>query len=287
MTCLIHTSFPRLFPIICKEKKRISLNMSYNEDVPCIQYSLVVNERFDVTVCISGIRVESNDLAGVPFLAHTKLVTCEQLYEMLNYLDQNPLIKLESSIVDHVLHSLQLLSSSEKLEFIKEQLSLMYSKRNGGRYSHSLLCMATMWHDISPATYNQMLADNVLTLPSPRHLRRLTSALKADLDLADSSIKYLTVRKEKLAEKDLKVAVLLDEVHCRMKVQYSNGKFYGLENGEATKTLLCTMVKSVAGKYRDVVSMTPITNINAEKVYIVWMNIIKVLKNIGFDVVPR
>ena len=41
----------------------------------------------------------------------------------------------------------------------------------------------------------------------------------------------------------------MDEVYCQKKVQYLNGQFYGLENN-VTKTMLCTMIKSVAGKYR-------------------------------------
>ena len=44
------------------------------------------------------------------------------------------------------------------------------------------------------------------------------------------------------------------------------------------------MLKSVAGKYRDIVTMSPVVNINAEKIYLVWCNLLKVLTNIGFDV---
>ena len=45
------------------------------------------------------------------------------------------------------------------------------------------------------------------------------------------------------------------------------------------------MVKSVDGKYRDVICMTPISNINAEKIYKVWFNCLEVLTEIGFDTV--
>ena len=38
-------------------------------------------------------------------------------------------------------------------------------------------------------------------------------------------------------------------------MQYSNGQFYGKESKEITKTLLCAMIKSVCGKYRDIVAM--------------------------------
>ena len=74
-------------------------------------------------------------------------------------------------------------------------------------------------------------------------------------------------------------------MHCERKVQYANGKFYGSENGEVTKTLLCVMIKSAAGRYRDIICMTPISNINAEKISTVWRSCLEVTTKIGFDVV--
>ena len=141
-----------------------------------------------------------------------------------------------------------------------------------------------MWHNASSALYKIILSDDVLTLPVDRHIRRLTHAITPDLELADSSVQYLTARKKKLSEKDTKVVVLLDEVFNQMKAQYSHGKFYGLENGVPTKTILCTMIKSVAGRYRDIVSMSPQANVTAEKIHVVWKNLMKVLTEIGFEV---
>ena len=77
----------------------------------------------------------------------------------------------------------------------------------------------------------------------------------------------------------------MDEVHCQKGVNYPNGKFFGLENNEVSKTLLCLMIKSVSGKYRDVISMTSIANINDEKLYSAWDNSVKVHTSIGFDAI--
>ena len=77
----------------------------------------------------------------------------------------------------------------------------------------------------------------------------------------------------------------MDKVYSRKMVQYTNGKFYGIENGAPTKTVSCVMLKSVAGRYRDVISMSTICNINADKLYEVWSNVIKVASEIGFDIV--
>ena len=44
------------------------------------------------------------------------------------------------------------------------------------------------------------------------------------------------------------------------------------------------MIKSVAGRYRDIVSMSPQANVTAEKIHVVWKNLMKVLTEIGFEV---
>ena len=174
---------------------------------------------------------------------------------------------------------------NRKIAFIAEQLSLPYVKPNGRRYSSSLLAMAYMWQSISPATYRQIVAGDVLTLPAARYVRSLVSAVGNDLKLTEPAEECLSSRFSKLKDRDTTVTLLMDEVHCQKSVNYSNGKFFGLENNEVSKTLLCLMIKSVSGKYRDVIYMTPISNINDEKLYIAWDNSVKVLTSIGFDVV--
>ena len=51
-----------------------------------------------------------------------------------------------------------------------------------------------------------------------------------------------------------------------------------------TKTLLCSMLKSVAGKYLDIVSLTPVTKINSGIIQKVYLALVEVVHGIGFDV---
>ena len=87
--------------------------------------------------------------------------------------------------------------------------------------------MSVMWQQISPAAYHQIASEDILTLPTQRHLRRLPSALDVNLEITDSTIAYLQARKSKLSTKDLLVNVIMDEVFCQKKVQYSH--FTGLK----------------------------------------------------------
>ena len=47
--------------------------------------------------------------------------------------------------------------------------------------------------------------------------------------------------------------------------------------------MLCVMLKSVAGKYRDIVAMAPISNISADKLYKIWIDVVTKVSKIGFD----
>ena len=76
----------------------------------------------------------------------------------------------------------------------------------------------------------------------------------------------------------------MDEVYVQKSVQYANGKFYGMEDNEVVTTLLCVMIKSVGGNYKDVVSITYIVNIDADILYQVWLNVVKAVTELQFDI---
>ena len=170
-----------------------------------------------------------------------------------------------------------------KIAFLCEQLELVLKPPKGRRYSPELLAWCCVLDRTSPACYGQMLSDGKLSLPCKKHLRRLTHALTLDLDFSESTRRYLKARLSKLELKDKVVSVIMDEVHTRKTSDYSNGRFFGMdENGNLTKTLLGLMVNSIAGRYRDMVSMSPVTNLTADKMKTVWTNAMKLLTEIGF-----
>ena len=77
--------------------------------------------------------------------------------------------------------------------------------------------------------------------------------------------------------------VIIDEVYTAKQVQYVNGKFYGIEESNITKTLLCIMIKAVTGKYRDVIGLVPCSTLDAKKQHELWIKILPTLCQIGFE----
>ena len=157
------------------------------------------------------------------------------------------------------------LLDNKNMSLIIELLSLAILKPGQRRYSSSLLAVAVMWQNISPAAYRQIYQEGILTPPSERRIRQLTSVIGVDMELGDSTKAYLYARKSKLQPKDCLISVIIDEIYTSKQVHYIHGKFYGNESGTVTKTLLCVMIRSIAGKYRDVIAMLPCSNLDGKK----------------------
>ena len=57
----------------------------------------------------------------------------------------------------------------------------------------------------------------------------------------------------------------MDEVYVAKRSEFtrSNGRIYGMENKDQTKTLLTGRFRSIAGNYEDVIAMVPLDKINS------------------------
>ena len=77
---------------------------------------------------------------------------------------------------------------------------------------------------------------------------------------------------------------MIDEIYSAQRIEYSNGKFYGGYDDQVTKTLLCFMIASVAGRYKDVIAMVPLTKISGDIIASHYDVCLKSLKSVGFDI---
>ena len=57
--------------------------------------------------------------------------------------------------------------------------------------------------------------------------------------------------------------LLIDEIYTAKRLEFQNGKLYGLDNDSPTKTICGFMLSSVAGKYKDMVSLVQVGNLNS------------------------
>ncbi len=144
-----------------------------------------------------------------------------------------------------------------------------------------MLSMAVIWQNCSPALYKQMWQEGILTIPAPKYLDRLTSAFKVEGgtvqgDVPQSTKQYLKTRFSTLNQREKTVNLMLDEVYTSKRVEYSAGKFYGYENQTVTKTLLGFMIKSVGGKFHEMITLVPLSKVDANIIDVIWHKILEV-----------
>lgn len=81
----------------------------------------------------------------------------------------------------------------------------------------------------------------------------------------DSSA-YLTLSVSKLSEYECNIVLMTDEIYVAKCVEYSGGEVKGLvADSSVASTLLCFTVKPAGGKYKDLVSIYPMSKFTLSK----------------------
>ena len=169
--------------------------------------------------------------------------------------------------------------------FAAEQLRLVAKPPNTRRYSPFLLGNAIIWDRTNPKLYEIMCNSALFCLPHSRTLRRLTSALQVNSGLDDGTMTYLSMRLKKVEPRQRLVNLSMDEVYTAQSVELTGGRVYGETAGVVTKTLFCTHINSVAGKYEDMISMLPVPHVTRDDIEETFNKVLKSLTEIGFKVV--
>ena len=174
--------------------------MNVSDSKPVVNFSLKLHKDLTFEIWCDGLMLihsyVSSEILQLP--KHMKSF-CE-LKNVLNAIEESyRTIRSkvdESLLIDEVIDLLgnPRFANNSKITFISEQLSLSTAKPSQIRYSPSTLGHAVMWHKTSPALYRRIRQSEVVTLPTERHVRRITSAFDVDMKMGESTIAYPKAR---------------------------------------------------------------------------------------------
>ena len=266
--------------------------MSSSEDEGLqIVFSVLIAESLAVSVFIKHVKIRVAEFQD--FIHDGKLRSSHDLVNLLAAIKSRAAsFHTDPCNLEHFLKKIEDFEGYEnpeqelKVAFALEQLNLALKPKMGRRYSPDMLSCALQWMKTSPALYRQLLDEGLLTLPSVNHLQKISTALNVETgELSESTLNYLRLRIKKLNDWERNCILIVDEIYSAQRVEYSNGRFFGQKNGEPTKTMLGLMIKSVAGKYSDMIALVPQTKLNSEVLKSEFDKVFEATTVVGFHMV--
>lgn len=174
--------------------------------------------------------------------------------------------------------------SLKKISFIKDQLTLALTRRP--QYSAELMLWASSIFFQFPGGYNKLRNSEVLTIPHPDYLKRITADIKSDTGIKKQQIEYFVKKYQHLEEHEKTINILFDEIYVTPKVEYKGGHLIGsTEHKEVATKIQAFMLSSVFSKNEDIVALYPVKQSSAVDLREMILNIIKILTKIGFRIV--
>ena len=265
--------------------------LQMNDDfVPAVQASVTVKADLSVVVTVKGEKVSSTHYRDI--MNTSSLETMSQLLNLMARVKawsdgDEPAVPhclLDTAVTCLQQHIDSLDEDSEQLSFIVEQLKLLTTNKYSRHYSPQLTVLAYLVHATSCSAYEVLLHQNVLCLPSVRTLGKITRHVNTNTGLDNTA--YLKLRFAKLNAFQRTVLLIIDEIYIAKRVEYCAGKVEGLTaEGTAASTLLCFMIKSVVGKYKDIVAIYPVAGLTAVKQHECYEEVMSTVHEVGFNVV--
>lgn len=183
--------------------------------------------------------------------------------------------------------------TEKKIGFLLEQLSLAIQSKHSRKYSSDILACGSMWKATSPALYNQILREGLLTLPTVSWLKKLTESMPMSFGLTDGIKSYLKLRIKNLSSRERKVILAFDEIYVNQQVEFCGGRFFGLQtenhaNEDPTKnpckTVLCFHISSLFSPFEDIVAQYPVMNLDSSVLKSCYNSVMEALHEVGFEV---
>ena len=170
------------------------------------------------------------------------------------------------------------------LNFILEQLKLLFITKKQHRYSVEMFVMSYVMHATSSKAYERLCQEQIIMLPSMKTLRKITMGVDQRTRLDDSD--YLNIRFLKLNFFDRNVLLMVDKIYPSKRVKSSGRQVFCLtESCAVAATALCFMIKSLASGYQDMVRIYLIKNLKAETQKACFDKVILLVYEIGFNVI--
>uniref|UniRef100_A0A2L2Y813 Transposable element P transposase n=1 Tax=Parasteatoda tepidariorum TaxID=114398 RepID=A0A2L2Y813_PARTP len=253
--------------------------------------TVIVDQNLSLSVFIDNVKIKKLHDLTFPLI----ISNVQQISNVLCYLNKSNDLKFDNipnlinSITVQLTELENLSSDNQKLgiNFLKEQLSLLFTQKNQNRYSTDFLIFSSLFLSISPHAYNFLRSSGYVILPHHSTIKKLIMSYDISPKNESTEENFLSYIKQKfdyLTDADKTVTVMIDEVHLKPFFDFKGGDILGASYNsiEAANSAYVYMVQSVESSFKDVVAIMPVKTVNADALYEFIKKTLIGLETIGF-----
>lgn len=230
------------------------------------------------------------------FHISSKLTCWSQLENVLNFVKcynieakESPKTYLIKAIENWSLH-VENECNSEKFDsskFLLEQMKILAKPLHGRRYSTDLLIFAYCIYIKSAAVYKYLYASKLISIPSLRHLKKLSSDIKVTSGICtNENFSFLKGRCNSLSENERTVNLLIDEIYIKPCITFKSQTITGFTENkkDCATTIQAFMFSSIFSKAKEIVALVPVFKLTASELHELSLKVLQMLETIGFTV---
>lgn len=274
---------------IKSEEKLVLCFIDISDESPNILGSITVNSDLSVLLSLSKYKIPQHKVPKDCVSVKSKHVLDSLIMYVESKVSKEATLNKDLAI-QHIVNMLEEVFSDDRcsqLQLIMEQIQFLTKNDNSRRYCGNTLLFAASLYVHSPAAYAAVHSSGYMYLPHPCNVRKLIARFDLNSLNVDGSIEYLKIKKKFLKDHELVVNVLLDEIYIEPRLIFKGDTIYGAsetDSNEIAKTAQVFMLSSVFSKFKDVVTIVPVSNLTAPQLKSMLLHVIEEVEKVGFTV---
>ena len=289
--CLVSFPVSNFWDIIFRDDIICFLNLKIDSSV-CLLYSVQVDDKLELSVSYKREPIGFFNSYKFPL----RLNNVNNLHDILNTIEKNQTTLKNEPQIDLILCLLNNLADmiedekKSSLEFIQEQLRLLFTKPEKYKYSPETLIFSSMFLLLSNSSYKFVRQHGPIILPHPSTLQRLSAKFNNNPlnEMNDENfLAYAKQRIKNLEETELYVSLMVDEIHVKEFFDYKGGNIVGSahDSTECATSAHVFMLQSLFSTFKVVIYILPAKQISSDILFSFLKKIIVSLETFGYKVI--
>lgn len=168
---------------------------------------------------------------------------------------------------------------------MRDQISVLIL--NKPKYNFETLLKSFLIWIQSTKCYRSIRLNNILVLPRPRFLQKISASFKLSPKRDDENSNFLKGVVNGLTDLEKIVSIQIDEIHIKESIDYKNGSISGVAKNkvnETAKTVVTFLVSSCFGSFKEVVRLVPVKQLTGSYLADIASNVLKQVIHCGLKV---